>query len=157
VHSSPPTEAWAPRRLWRLPSWLINQATLYANRLVSEGFAAAGVRRHHFTVLVTLDEDGPASQAELGRRLSIDRSDMVAVLNDLEGAGLVTRARDETDRRRNVVQITPAGVAELKQLDARAEAAQDALLAPLEPKERRELERLLTRVVEFHGERHRER
>jgi DNA-binding MarR family transcriptional regulator len=133
----------------------LNQATLNANRIVSDGFASAGVRRNHFTVLVALDEDGPASQAELGRRLAIDRSDVVAVLNDLEAAGLVARARDESDRRRNVVQLTPAGHAALAELDARVEEAQQALLEPLSAKERRELQRLLTRVVDFHGERHR--
>jgi len=101
------------------------------------------VRKAHFTVLVALDEHGPASQAELGRRLWIDRSDMVAVLNDLETAGYVERERDERDRRRNVVALTPSGVEALVQLNVRADAAQDALLAALSEDERRELERLL--------------
>jgi DNA-binding MarR family transcriptional regulator len=151
-----PTEAEtrAPSRLRRLPSWLLNQAALHANRLVNERFAAAGVRRYHFPVLVALDEQGPASQAALGRRLSIDRSDMVAVLNDLERDGLVARARDDRDRRRNLVRLTPAGAGALKRLDARVQDAQDSLLEPLSATERRELRRLLTRVVEHHGELH---
>jgi DNA-binding MarR family transcriptional regulator len=109
----------APQRVVRLPSWLLNQAALHANRMVAEGFAAAGLRRHHFTVLVALDEDRPASQAELGRRLSIDRSDIVAVVNDLEEAGLVVRERDERDRRRNIVRLTAPGAKALDQLEAR--------------------------------------
>jgi DNA-binding MarR family transcriptional regulator len=146
-------ETGPPRRLWRLPSWLVSQAALHAQRLVSVSLAAAGVRRHHFTVLVALDEQGPASQAALGRRLWIDRSDMVAVINDLERDGLVARVRDEQDRRRNVVRLTPAGARALKRLDARVEEAQDALLEPLSANERRELQNLLTRVVEHHRER----
>lgn len=138
----------APRRLRALPSWLLNQAALRANRLVSEGFAAEGMRRHHFSVLVALDEDGPASQAALGRRLGIDRSDMVAVINDLERDGLVARAKDERDRRRNVIRATPAGQKRLKRLGARVDAAQAALMEPLSAAERRTLERLLARVVE---------
>jgi DNA-binding MarR family transcriptional regulator len=138
----------APRRLRRLPSWLLNQAALRANRLVSEGFEAEGMRRHHFSVLVALDEDGPASQAALGRRLGIDRSDMVAVINDLERDGLVARAEDERDRRRNVIRATPAGRKALKRLGARVDAAQAALLEPISAAERRTLERLLARVVE---------
>jgi DNA-binding MarR family transcriptional regulator len=138
----------APRRLRALPSWLLNQAALRANRLVSEGFEAEGMRRHHFSVLVALDEDGPASQAALGRRLGIDRSDMVAVINDLERGGLVARAKDEHDRRRNVIRATPAGEKVLKRLGARADAAQAALLEPLSAAERRALERLLARVVD---------
>ena len=132
-----------PLRLARLPSWLLSEAARRGHQLVSEGFAEEGVRKAHFTVLVALDEHGPASQAELGRRLWIDRSDMVAVLNDLEAAGYVERERDERDRRRNVVALTPSGVEALARLNARADEAQDALLAALSEDERRELERLL--------------
>jgi DNA-binding MarR family transcriptional regulator len=146
--ASAPVETRAPRRLWRLPSWLMSNATLSAHRLVSDGLAAEGYRKPHFTVLVALDELGTASQAVLGRRLSIDRSDMVAVINELERDGLVARDRDEHDRRRNLVRLTAAGTRVLKRLDARVEEAQDALLAPLSAAERRELRRLLTLVVE---------
>jgi DNA-binding MarR family transcriptional regulator len=140
--------AHSPRRLRQLPSWLLNQAALQANRLVSERLDAEGMRRYHFSVLVALDEDGPDSQAALGRRLSIDRSDMVAVLNDLERDGLVARDRDERDRRRNVIRLTPAGRRTLKRLDARVQEAQAALLEPLSAAERRALKDLLARVVE---------
>jgi DNA-binding MarR family transcriptional regulator len=140
--------AQAPRRLRRLPSWLLNQAALRANRIVGERFDAEGLRRSHFSLLVSLDEGGPDSQAALGRRLSIDRSDMVAVINDLERDGLVARARDERDRRRNVIRLTPAGKRALGRLDARVEEAQAALLAPLSATERRTLEKLLARVVD---------
>jgi MarR family transcriptional regulator, lower aerobic nicotinate degradation pathway regulator len=141
-----PTDA--PARLRRLPSWLLNQAALQANRLVSERLAAEGVRRHHFSVLTALDEDGPTSQAALGRRLWIDRSDVVAVIDDLEHGGLVARERDERDRRRNVIRVTAAGRRARKRLDARIEEAQAALLEPLSATEKRALQRLLTRVVE---------
>jgi DNA-binding MarR family transcriptional regulator len=142
----------APAKLQQLPSWLLNQAALHATRIVGEAFAGAGLRRYHFSVLVALAEDGPASQASLGRRLSIDRSDMVAVVNDLERDGLVARVRDESDRRRNLVRLTPAGRRALDRLDAMVEEAQAAVLAPLSAAERDDLLRLLARVVEHHGE-----
>lgn len=154
MHARNEVEPRAPQRLSKLPSWQLNQAALHANRLVAADLAAAGVRRHHYTVLVALDEQGPASQAALGRRLSIDRSDMVAVINDLERDGLVSRTRDERDRRRNLIRLTPAGAKALKRLDARVQDAQDALLQPLSAVERRALRRLLARLVEHHGELH---
>ena len=137
----------APDRLRRLPSWLLGQAARRGDLLVTEGFAEEGLRKPHFTVLVALSELGPSSQAELGRRLWIDRKNMVAVINDLEAAALVERTPDEQDRRRNAVRLTPSGVDALSRMNARADAAQDALLAALTEAERRELERLLAKLI----------
>jgi DNA-binding MarR family transcriptional regulator len=141
-----------PRRLRRLPSWLTAQLARKAERLVSEALAHEGARRQHFTVLTALAEQGAASQAALGRRLWIDRSDLHAILNELEHDGLIARIRDEQDRRRNLVTLTPGGTAALERLDKRVEAAQSALLEPLSATDRRELRRLLERLVEHHSE-----
>ncbi len=132
-----------PRRLTKLPSWLAGQAAQRASRLVNDALGEEGFRRHHFAVMTALAEDGAASQAELGRRVWLDRSDLHAVLNELERDGLVARKQDERDRRRNLVELTPAGTATLKRLDARVDAAQEEFLAPLSAAERRELLRLL--------------
>jgi MarR family transcriptional regulator, lower aerobic nicotinate degradation pathway regulator len=136
-----------PPRLRRLPSWLTGELSRRAQRLVGEALAEEGARRPHFTVLTSLEEQGPASQATLGRRLWIDRSDLHAILAELEAGGLIARVRDPDDRRRNVVTITPAGTAARKRLDKRIEQAQRALLEPLPPADRRELVRLLEQLV----------
>jgi MarR family transcriptional regulator, lower aerobic nicotinate degradation pathway regulator len=136
-----------PRRLRQLPSWLTGQVARRAQRLVAEALEQEGARRQHFTVLASLAEDGASSQAALGRRLWIDRSDLHAILNELERDGLVARIRDEQDRRRNLVRLTPAGKAALKRLDKRIDAAQEALLEPLSVRDRRELSRLLKRLL----------
>jgi DNA-binding MarR family transcriptional regulator len=141
----------SPQRLTQLPSWLTAQVAQHGARLVNDALGEAGMRRHHFAVLTALAEQGATSQAELGRRLWLDRSDLHAVLNDLESRALVARIRDESDRRRNLVQITPAGEAALRDLDARVSAAQDALLAPLAAAEREELLALLRRVLAHHA------
>jgi MarR family transcriptional regulator, lower aerobic nicotinate degradation pathway regulator len=125
-----------------------------AQRLVGQALAEQGVRRQHFAVLTALAEEGAVSQAALGRRLWIDRSDLHAIINELEGAKLVARIRDKHDRRRNLVKLTPAGTRALRRLDDQVEAAQRALLEPLSATERRALIRLLKRLVEFHTGRH---
>ena len=145
-----------PSRIRRLPSWLAGQVAARAATLVAEALATDGLRRQHFLVLSALAERGAASQAALGRRLSIDRSDMHALLADLERDGLVARVRDEHDRRRMLVDLTPTGARALKRLDKRVEAAQETLVAPLSAADRRELHRLLTQLVEHHS-RHRSR
>jgi DNA-binding MarR family transcriptional regulator len=137
-----------PNRLRRLPSWLTGQVARKAERLVAEALAQEGVRRQHFSVLSSLAEQGPASQATLGRRLWIDRSDLHALVGELEDGGLIARVRDEQDRRRNVVKLTPRGRAALKRLERRIDAAQKDLLGPLSATERRELVRLLERLLD---------
>jgi DNA-binding MarR family transcriptional regulator len=141
-------EGKASARLRALPSWLINQTAIAANRLVAEGLAGAGTRRHHYALLAALDEVGPASQADLTRRILIDRSNMVATVNELSEQGLVERTPSPTDRRRNVVTITAAGRRQLRKLDRLVAAAQDELLASLSAEERARLVDLLARVVD---------
>lgn len=135
-----------PGRLRELPSWLIAQLARRAHRLVGEALATEGARRQHYVVLTSLAEQGAASQADLGRRLWIDRSDLHAILVELDDEGLIERAPDLRDRRRNVVKLTPAGEAARVRLDERVEGAQSALLAPLSKAERREFRRLLERL-----------
>jgi MarR family transcriptional regulator, lower aerobic nicotinate degradation pathway regulator len=130
-----------------MPSWLVGQASHRAQTLVSEALAQEGMRRQHFSVLTSLAEQGEASQATLGRRLWIDPSDLHAIVSELERAGLIARARDPTDRRRNVTMITSSGKSTLKRLDALVDRAQRELLAPLSASERRELTRLLERLI----------
>src|SRR5262245_41690287 len=106
----------APARLRRLPTWLLSQAALAGDRRVNEELAGEGARKYHFRVLIALSEHGPLSQADLGRRLHIDRSDMVAVVGDLEQVGYVERTRDPDDRRRNVVTLTGDGESALERM-----------------------------------------
>lgn len=141
----------APARLRARPSWLINQASLPASRVVAERLSSAGARRYHYALLAALDELGATSQAELSRRTTIDRSDIVANLNELAAQGMVERTQDPTDLRRNVVTLTPQGRRHLRKLDRLIDDAQDALLAPLSPGERDQLVALLARIVDHHA------
>jgi MarR family transcriptional regulator, lower aerobic nicotinate degradation pathway regulator len=142
------TEYAPPRRLQQLPSWLMSEVAMHAGRLLSDALAQEGMRKPHFSVLSALAEQGAASQAALGRRLWIDRSDLHAILGELERDGFVARVRDEQDRRRNLVELTPAGAAALIRLDVRIQAAQDVLLEPLSATDRQHLRRILKRLVE---------
>jgi MarR family transcriptional regulator, lower aerobic nicotinate degradation pathway regulator len=136
-----------PARLQAKPTWLISQVSTRAHRLLTERLAAEGARGYHFRLLAALAEFGPSSQADLGRHAGLDRSDVVAAINELAAQGLVERAADPTDRRRNVVTMTPAGAARLERLDAVLDAVQEELLASLSPAERAELTWLLTRIL----------
>ena len=101
-----------PARLRTKASWLINKTSLHAHRLVVEGMVAMDARTYHFAILAALEEGGPASQAAISQLCGIDRSDIVAMVNELVEQGLVVRAPDPDDRRRNIITMTPAGSGE---------------------------------------------
>jgi DNA-binding MarR family transcriptional regulator len=140
----------APSRIRDRPTWLISRAHARSHGLLNDGFAAggAGLRGYHYRLLAALEECGPASQADLARRTSVDRSDVVTVLGELERPGLIERTVDPNNRRRNIVSITRAGSEQLRALDRVIDEVQDQLLAPLSHNERRQLTRLLRRLVE---------
>jgi DNA-binding MarR family transcriptional regulator len=137
-----------PSRIQEMPTWLISRAYAHSHRLLADGFGAAGFRGYHYRLLAALEESGPASQAALGRRTGIDRSDVVAALNELADRGLIKRSPDPDDRRRNIVKITAAGTKQLSGLDKVLAGIQEKVLAPLSAAERTQLIALLTRLLE---------
>ncbi|MET8159920.1 MarR family winged helix-turn-helix transcriptional regulator [Sphaerisporangium sp. NPDC005289] len=137
-----------PARLRTLPSWVINQTAIAANRLTDRALAGTGSRRHHFAMLAALDELGPSSQAELGRCTGIDRSDVVAVVTAMAERGFLEQRPDPAHGRRNIVTLTPAGKDHLEMLSALLADAQNELLHALSPAESRTIVELLTRVLD---------
>ncbi|MET9269693.1 MarR family transcriptional regulator [Kribbella sp. NPDC003557] len=139
-----------PTALTQLPSWLLTQSAAQAHRVVTESFASGGARAYHFRLLATLVEFGPASQAELGRRSSIDRSDVVAALNELEADGYVERSPDPEDGRRNVITITTAGKRQYRRLTNLVGKAQEEIFAPLSATDRTRLTTILGKLLAYH-------
>jgi len=135
-------------RLEQLPSWLLSRAALRSHRLLSEAFAAEGVRGYDYRVLATLAQHGSLSQTELGRIAEIDRSDVVASVDDLAAAQLVRRSVDARDRRRNSISLTARGPRVLARLDRVVAGVQDELLRSLSARQRAQLVTLLARVAD---------
>ncbi|WP_329367355.1 MarR family winged helix-turn-helix transcriptional regulator [Streptomyces sp. NBC_00669] len=131
-----------------LPTWLVGRVAARGRGLVAEAIAAEGLKLMQHAVLAATAEYGPVAQADLGRRLAVDPKDMVGILNHLQEAGLVERAQDPVDRRKNAVTVTAEGEAVLARCAVLAEAANAELLAPLGPADQRRLTALLTRLHE---------
>lgn len=113
-----------------LPTWLVGRVAARGRAFVADAIAAEGLKLMQHAVLAATAEYGPVTQADLGRRLSVDPKDMVGILNHLQEAGLVLRSPDPADRRKNAVTVTPEGEAALARCAALAEAANERLLAP---------------------------
>ena len=144
-------EAKVPERLRALPSRLLNLAAGSAQRLVGERLATLDSRKWHYATLAALEEFGPDSQSGLSDRTGIYRSDLVATINELTARGLVVRAPDPADRRRNAITLTAEGSRHLKHLDALIADAEAEFLGPLPEADRAELIRILKLVVGHHS------
>lgn len=140
----------APGRIRDRPTWLISRAYARSSGLLNDGFEAnaGGLRSYHYRLLAAVEEQGPASQADLGRGTGIDRSDVTAAVGELERRELVQRSVDPDDRRRNVVSITRAGKKQLRILDRVIADVQEQVLAPLTPPERTQFSKLIRRLAE---------
>jgi DNA-binding MarR family transcriptional regulator len=130
-------------------SWLIGRAYARSSGLLNEAFDAYGngLRSYHYRVLSSLEESGPTGQAELGRITGIDRSDVVAILNDLEALSLITRTTDPRNRRRNIVTMTKAGAQRLDELDLVISGVQEKLMGPLSPSQRAQFLKLIEMII----------
>src|SRR5262249_3882558 len=139
-----------PARLKDRPTWLISRAYARSSGLLSAAFEAHGngLRGYHYRLLAAIEEWGPASQADLGRSTGIDRSDVTAALAELESRNLIERTVDPENKRRNIVNLTPEGVDQLRDLDAVVDTVQDELLAPLTAPQRRQFITLISRLVD---------
>jgi MarR family transcriptional regulator, lower aerobic nicotinate degradation pathway regulator len=137
----------APARLRALPSYAITLAASRASRLAADRVSKLGASKAAYGMLAVIEEFGPTSQADLGRRLGMDRRSVSEETAALDHGGFVSRAPDPADSRRNRLEITAAGRTLLAHLEGSFRAMQDELLASLSPEDRAELDRLLALVI----------
>jgi len=100
-----------------------------------EAFARAieseGVRPKHVAVLAVLREGVPRTQQDLAEMMGVGPSLIVALATDLETRGAIVRVRDATDRRRQRLNLTPAGEALLERCEAAMSHLDDAIAQAL--------------------------
>jgi DNA-binding MarR family transcriptional regulator len=105
------------------------------------------LRPRQLIALKVLGEHGPMTQHVLGVTLSLDPSNVVGLLNELEERDLIVRRRDPADRRRHIVELSAAGSEQVTQSNEQLGRVEDSLFKTLSAEERSTLYRLLARVV----------
>ena len=135
--------------LGRLSSFLGFRLRRVQNQL-SRDFSARtrawGLRQGMFSALEVIAANPDISQTNLSREVGLDKSVMVAMVDDLEARGWVKRTRSTNDRRRYKLAITPAGQDTLVALFAELETTEEVGLAALTEDERRIVNEALDKV-----------
>jgi DNA-binding MarR family transcriptional regulator len=123
----------------------------YAIKLSAvEAFEREGFGLYQYSVLAVLGEGARETQATIADTLELDRGQLVGVLDGLEEAGLIERRRDQVDRRRHRVALTPAGKKQIAKMRTIVKRIEDQFLGPLDPQARTALHDALLSVAANH-------
>jgi len=137
-----------PPALTYWPGYLLAFIAERATERFERQLGAQGIRSKHAQVLVLIDAEGPLSQRAIGRRLRIDKSRMVGIIDDLERLGAAERRRSDSDRRVQAIHLTAKGHDVLARVLDLAEVENARTFGILDDDERSLLHDLLLRVAE---------
>ncbi|MEU1597110.1 MarR family transcriptional regulator [Streptomyces sp. NPDC005708] len=127
--------------------YLLKHAYLRLTEESSRALAPHGIDGRELAVLAVLDAHDELSQLEAAGKLGIDRTTMVALVDALEDKELVERRRSPQDRRKNIVQLTPAGRERLHNAELAREEMERRFLAPLSSADAKLVVRALQSLV----------
>lgn len=132
-----------------LPSLLgynIRRAQIALWRDFARTVAAGEIRPGMFSALALARANPGIAQVELASELGIDKASMVTLIDRLEDAGWILRARSSEDRRRQSITLTAAGERTYKSLKREMLEHERKFAEVLSEREREQLVRLLQRL-----------
>jgi DNA-binding MarR family transcriptional regulator len=113
--------------------YLLKHAQLNFSQSGARALESLNITGRQLAVLVVLDVAEPLSQLDAARELGVDRTTMVALVDELEDKGLVERHRSPDDRRKNIVELTALGKKTLAEGERRHQKTEKTFLAGLTP------------------------
>ena len=127
--------------------YLLKHAQLRLAEFSVAALAPFGVNGRECAVLIAIDDRVPLSQQEVARRLGVDRTTMVVLIDELENKGLVQRRQDPDDRRRNVVALTDFSHSTLRRDTSASDEAARRFLGPLSDDETAKFKEMLLGIT----------
>jgi len=127
--------------------FMLIRASARAGRLAADSLEAVGIDARDYGVLALIAELGPLSQQNLAQLLHVDRSTMVALVDELESRGLVRRRRNPSDRRAYAIEATSDGLRAQERAAGLLAECERHFLDPLSSEDQRAFRALLRRVA----------
>lgn len=124
----------------------LNQAARAVGRAFDEALAEAGGSLPVWLILLNLKVRRPGTQRELAEAVGIREATLTHHLNAMDADGLITRTRDASNRRIQVVTLTEKGDEAFLRLRAAAIAFDAKLRTGLDEADLTTLATLLTRL-----------
>lgn len=123
----------ADATLRALTGYCLRRASVAAMTDFARVFARHGLRRTTFSVLTLVTERPGLRQAQVAEALAIERPNLVQIVGELEGRGLLRRETDAGDRRAQTLHPTLAGRRLVTQAMADVAEQEERLLDGLTP------------------------
>jgi len=140
--------AAAPVILFRRTAYLARRLQQICVAIITESLANEGLTQLQWAVISCLDAMPSIDQRRLADALGIVPVNAGQIVDQLEEMGLVHRRMNGADRRVRELHLTTRGLQLRRRLLPANLAANDRILAPLRPKDRKLLLELLVRVIE---------
>jgi DNA-binding MarR family transcriptional regulator len=134
-------------RLEGLLGYFLRRADVFTFQSFNAHLAEDRISPGQLGVLLMCEANSGINQTRLGKALGIDRSTLVAMIDLLEGRGLVARTPSAVDRRSHALKLTRQGEAFLKALQPRLQRHEAEIARNLSAAERRQLMDLLARIA----------
>ncbi len=116
------------------------------NRELSKSGSSLQVEQFPILFLLAHSTEGSLSQQEIANFLQKDKSGIQRSIRTLERDGYLRVAADDNDRRKNVVQLTPAGKVTIEKISEKAAAINQEITSHLTPEEVSTLLTLLKKI-----------
>lgn len=100
-------------------------------------------------LLITIKKYEPVTQTRISKLLRIDRTTMVALIDDLENRGLVVRTESPQDRRVNNLTLTAKGTEILDQAWKKILESEEIVLQGLSTAEKQSLIKILEKITGY--------
>ncbi len=130
-------------RLWLR---LLSCTNVIEGRLRTRLRERFGTTLPQFDVLAQLEAAGTLTMSELSRRLMVSNGNLTGLTGRLAREGLLTRTASSTDRRAQLVRLTPAGRRALRTMAVQHHGWVRSMLGGLTPQQRGSLHAMLGRL-----------
>lgn len=127
----------------RFTGYVVRRAQVWMFQDFKRALKELDITPAQFSVMKIVAANPGIAQARVAEALFIERARLVQMLDRLEAAGLIRRARSSTDRRSHALYLKDDGARLLAQLEHRIEQHERNVVARIGERGKRELLRLL--------------
>ncbi|MBS0531888.1 MAG: MarR family transcriptional regulator [Proteobacteria bacterium] len=134
------------------PGHLFRRMQQIAVAIFMEECGALDLTPVQYAALVAIRDDPGIDATRLSALVAFDRSTLGSVLERLEAKELIVRRATPDDKRVKVLHMTPKGARLLAKAMPAIDRAQERMMAPLKPAERKTIMTLLAKLVHLNND-----